>query len=74
MTPALKHARASAGLRSRRWHLSGDIRLDPAGIGVIHRPQERRIQAPLSITKAFRVVRGDGAFLQGLIKVDGTFA
>lgn len=41
---------------------------------VIHRPQERRIQAPLSITKAFRVFCGDGASLQGLIKVDGTFA
>jgi len=42
--------------------------------GVIRRPQERRIQAPLSITKGFRVLRGDWAFLQGLIKVDGTFA
>jgi hypothetical protein len=38
------------------------------------KPQERRIQPLLSITKAFRAFRGDWASLQGLIKVDGTFA
>jgi hypothetical protein len=41
---------------------------------LIRRPQERRIQTLLSITKGFRVLCGDGASLQGLIKVDGTFA
>jgi hypothetical protein len=37
-------------------------------------PQLRRIHASLTIAKALQAIRGDGASLQGCIKVDGTFA
>jgi hypothetical protein len=37
-------------------------------------PYSRRIEAALTIAKALPGIIGIGAFLQGRIKVDGTFA
>jgi hypothetical protein len=37
-------------------------------------PYSRRIEASLTIAKAFEEIRGVEASLQGRIKVDGTFA
>jgi hypothetical protein len=62
-------------MRSGRRRARRELSLhDRVPAGVMPRPQERRIQASLSITKGFRVFGGDWASLQGLIKVDGTFA
>jgi hypothetical protein len=41
--------------------------------GRVAAPQGCRIHGALTIAKAFQVIGGPKAFLQGRIKVDGTF-